>query len=502
MTTTTKPAKLWRPRIPDAKDAAVLDALYSARLLIAPQLQRLYGLESVGSLHPRLQGLLGPEGTPRILERARGSDGRFYYAVGPEGYRYLPTDPPPARHKPLARVRLSPQWTDHTLAVGWLLTTWLTGGGGWQPEGSTLRWWGEHRAILPYPLPRQRGPVTHGRVEPDGVAVLTRADGAIWTGAIEHDQGSEDAADWSAKLGRWAAVLRCGSWRERFGETAPHLLITVPTEARRAQIAPWVAAGRKEHGGFSAWIAVHSEVSVGEGDGLGVAIARVTAPAWVQVTAIAARPLTDTLATLPAIIEATAPWRPNAATPSAAVPAPLHPAPVDLAAQERTRVHAQVQEQGQQLWAQEGTIRDLQAERDGWHKRWLTTATDLNNLDRRHQVLQIAYNRLLQEQPVARLQHYWAVHHPLALAGRGLACAVTLFAAGVLLSGLWLLSVQTWAAILRWDSGLAAYVATQPAFLALLGQLWQAPWCLGPLLLGSLVGTLAAWHWARPPTAR
>ncbi len=317
----TKAPKLWRPRVPDSCDVAVLVALHSARLLTVPQLQRLYGLESAGSLQPRLTGLLGPDGTPRILVRKRGPDGRYYYALGRTGYCYLPqTDPPPVRHKALAHLRLSPQWTDHTLAVGWLMVTWLTGGGAWQPAASTLGWWGEHRAILPYPLPRPHGPVPHGRVEPDGALRLTLPDGATWTGAFEHDQGSEGVADWPAKLKRWAAVIRCGAWRTRFGDTQPHLLITVPSAARRAQIAPWVAAGRKDHDNFWAWIAVHSAVSVGEGDTLAATEARLAAPAWVQVTATPAAPLQPTAATLPAIIAAIAPWRPQAQT--RAPPAP------------------------------------------------------------------------------------------------------------------------------------------------------------------------------------
>ncbi len=350
----TKAPKLWRPRIPDSRDVAVLIALHSARVLTVPQLQRLYGLESASSLQPRLTGLLGPDGTPRLIERERGADGRYYYALGRAGYRYLPADPPPVRHKLLAHMRLSPQWLDHTLAVGWLMVTWLTGGGAWQPADSTLGWWGEHRAILPYPLPRPRGPVTHGRIEPDGVARLTLPDGATWTGAIEHDQGSEDAADWEAKLKRWAAVIRCGAWRDRFGATMPHLLITVPTAARRAQIAPWVAVGRKEHNNFWAFIAEHPAVSVGEGDPLDAAAARITAPAWLPVTRDPGTPLRATPMTWPAIIAGSAPWRPQV---TSGVAPPLgRLAPLDLDAQIQAQLQARLQEQATQLHAQAATI--------------------------------------------------------------------------------------------------------------------------------------------------
>ncbi len=490
MAAAPKPAKLWRPRIPDSRDVAVLEALHAARVLTVPQLQRLYGLESASSLHPRLHGLLGPEGTPRILERARGPDGRFYYAVGRAGYRYLPPDPPPVRHKLLAHMRLSPQWLDHTLAVGWLMVTWLTGGGDWQPEGSTLGWWSEHQAMLPYPLPRPRGPVTQGRVEPDGALILTRADSTPWVGALEHDAGSEDSADWAAKLGRWAAVIRCGSWQDRFGETAPHLLITVPTAARRAQIAPWVAAGRKEHGRFYAWIAVHGEVSVGEGDPLGVAVERVTAPAWVQVTGVPAKPLQETPMDLLDIIDGSAPWRPRVTAAAPSVPG--RPVPVDLDAQVRAQLQAQVA-------AHEATIRSLQAERDRWQERATEHRVTLTNLEHQCLALQRAYTQLLARQPTVWLQRYWTARHPLRLAGRSLVFAAGLFAAGVLGTVLWLVGVQTWDLVLGWDSGLGALAATGPPVLTLLLALWHTPWCGGPLLLGSLVGTLAAWRWARHP---
>ncbi len=488
MAAAPKPAKEWRPRIPDSRDVAVLEALHAARVLTVPQLQRLYGLESASSLHPRLHGLLGPEGTPRILERERGPDGRFYYAVGRGGYRYLPTDPPPVRHKLLAHMRLSPQWLDHTLAVGWLMVTWLTGGGDWQLDGSTLGWWSEHRAILPYPLPRQRGPVTHGRVEPDGVALLTLPDGTRWTGAIEHDAGSEDSADWAAKLARWAAVIRCGSWQDRFGDTAPHLLITVPSAARRAQIAPWVAAGRKEHGRFYAWIAVHGEVSVGEGDPLGAAVERVTSPAWVQVTGVPAKPLQETPMDLPDIIDGSAPWRPQV---TAAPPqGPGHPLPVDLDAQVRAQLQAQVATHA-------ATIRNLQAERDRWRERATEHHVTITNLEHQCRALQSAYTQLLADQPAVRLQRYWAVRHPLLLAGRGIAFAAGLLLIGVLGTVLWSVGVQTWDMALNFDPGLSALAATGPPVLTLLAALWGTPWCGGPLLLGSLVGTVAAWRWAR-----
>lgn len=483
MAAAPKPAKEWRPRIPDSRDGAVLAALHAARVLTVPQLQRLYGLESASSLHPRLHGLLGPEGTPRILERERGPDGRFYYAVGRAGYRYLPPDPPPVRHKLLAHMRLSPQWLDHTLAVGWLMVTWLTGGGeAWPPEGSTPGWWSEHQAILPYPLPRPRGPVTQGRVEPDGALLLTRADGAQWVGPLEHDAGSEDSADWAAKLARWAAVIRCGSWDDRFGETTPHLLITVPSAARRAQIAPWVAAGRKEHGNFFAWIAVHPEVSVGEGDGLDAAVERVTARAWLQVTGNSATPLQDKPVSLPAIIEMTAPWRVERvpATP-----------PVDPAVQVRVQLQAQVA-------AHESTIRSLEADRDRWRERATDHHVTITNLEHQCQALQSAYAQLVADQPAVRLQRYWTVRHPLLLAGRALAFAAGLFAGGVLLTVLWLVGVQTWDMALNFDPGLDALAATGPPVLTLLTALWRTPWCGGPLLLGSLIGTVAAWRWARP----
>ena len=58
------------------------------------------------------------------------------------------------------------------------MVTWLTGGGAWQPEGSSFSWWGEHRAILPYPLPRPRWAGTHGRHAPAGATLLLLPDGA------------------------------------------------------------------------------------------------------------------------------------------------------------------------------------------------------------------------------------------------------------------------------------------------------------------------------------
>src|SRR4051794_33146628 len=108
----------WKPRTPDAKDLAVLPHLYEARLLNADQLLRLYGLSSMGALHPRLVGLLAADGGPHILERGLGLDGRYVYALGPAGYKLLPAARRErVRHRPLASLALSPQFLDHALAV-------------------------------------------------------------------------------------------------------------------------------------------------------------------------------------------------------------------------------------------------------------------------------------------------------------------------------------------------------------------------------------------------
>ena len=50
------PKKPWKGREPDEKDRAVMTVLHAARVLVAPQLQLLYGLASPGSLQPRLVG--------------------------------------------------------------------------------------------------------------------------------------------------------------------------------------------------------------------------------------------------------------------------------------------------------------------------------------------------------------------------------------------------------------------------------------------------------------
>ncbi len=95
-------------------------------------------------------------------------------------------------------------------------------------------------------------------------------------------------------------------------------------------------------------------------------------------------------------------------------------------------------------------------------------------------------------QPTVRLQRYWAPRRPLVLAGRGLGFAAGLLVIGGLGTVLWLMGMQTWDMTLGWDSGLAALAATQPPVFTLLTALWRTPWCGGPLLLGRLVGMLAA----------
>ncbi len=85
----------------------------------------------------------------------------------------------------------------------------------------------------------------------------------------------------------------------------------------------------------------------------------------------------------------------------------------------------------------------------------------------------------------------------MLLAGKALIFTACLFTLGALLTAVWLVAAQTWDAVLRWDPNLAALAATAPPVSLLLTALWRTPWCLGPLVLGSLLGTLAAWRWAR-----
>lgn len=504
--TRSRPTRLWRLREPDAKDLGVLAALYEARLLSAPQLQRLYGFDSVGSLHPRLLGLLGPDGAPRVIERAKAPDGRYWYALGPEGYAYLPAgETPPARHKPLARLRLSAQFTSHAAAVGWLMITWLTGGVELPPD-SARAWWGERRAMLPYPLRQPKGPVTHGRVEPDGVLVLTLPDGTRWCGALEHDQGTEDAADWAAKLGRWAAAIRAGAWESRFGATRPHLLVTVLDAARRMQIAPWLAAGRAKHGSFYIWIAEHPTVSLGEADSLDQAGARLGARVWQQVAGDArATPETALLPdlwALPRIIAATAPWRPDA--PPERAPAPPTPRPARVlppAEAEVHRLHGELHE----LRMYHDTLRHSHETLEGKYHALLREAgelrADVAALRPRLRQAEATVAALRAAGLRTRLLRYWHPPRSWQMAVRMLAAVGALLLLGAALTWLWVMGAQLWNWALAHDGAFAALVDAGAPNGTLVFYLWRTPWCSGVLVVAAVVGAglWARWAWQTGP---
>lgn len=292
------PIPPWRP---DDRDLVVVGVMYEAGFLVEAQIRLLYGL-AAATVNARIKKMLAAG----VVERARPPSTLppqqvpYLYQVTVRAHKFLPATATGRFrvHRPISEMSLASTTIDHPLDVGAVIVALLLGLPGNLPAGYSAGIWGEHRSQILLPA---QGKLGKSQLQPDALLRLLAGEPPTWAAQIaapawaswriEVDRGTEDEADWIAKIGRY----------RRAPETPPlGLLVTVPAEKHLVPTALWIAHAAAKAGIASpwpVWMAVHKIVADP---------ATAASPAWRQVQihakVDASNALMEARWTLPAIL--------------------------------------------------------------------------------------------------------------------------------------------------------------------------------------------------------